>query len=359
MTTIQGVPDLGPGLRLHLNENTGGCSQKVVDAVRAFDARALATYPDFTNAVIETAAFLGVDPDRIVLTNGLDEGILLASIGYLGNRTPEGLVALGAPLTATTGAPEIVVAQPAFEPYINGAQSMGARIVPVPPGRDYAFPLDGMLRAITLNTRIVYVNNPNNPSGQPIPKDAIHRVARQAGHALVFVDEAYQDFLGENFLAEAADYPNVLVGRTFSKAFGLAGMRVGVMIAPPEILSPIRRCMPLFNLNVVAVEALRAAIKDPSFREWYVAQANESKQLVYAACDRAGLKYWKSGANFVLIDGGSRVREIVDGMIAKGVFVRDRTKDPSTPTCFRLTTGVVEHTRKACETLEALCGDGR
>ena len=352
MTTIQGVPDLGPGLRLHLNENTGGCSQKVVDAVRAFDGRALATYPDFREAILETAAFLGVDPERIVLTNGLDEGILLVSIAYLINRTPDALVALGAPLTTMSGASEIVVAQPAFEPYIHGAHSLGARVVSVPPGKDFAFPLDGMLRAITPNTRIVYVNN---PSGQPIAKDAIHRIAREAGHALVFVDEAYHDFLGENFLAEAADYPNVLIGRTFSKAFGLAGMRVGVMIASPDILAPIRRAMPLFNLNVVAVAALRAAIGDPSFRAWYIGQANESKELVYAACERAGLKYWKSAANFVLIDGGARARQLVDGMIAKGVFVRDRTKDPATPTCFRLTTGVVEHTRKAVETLEALC----
>ena len=128
------------------------------------------------------------------------------------------------------------------------------------PVQDYAFPLDGVLRAITPNTRIVYVNNPNNPSGQPIAKDAIRSVAREAGHALVFVDEAYHDFLGENFLSEAADYPNVLVGRTFSKAYGLAGMRVGVMIASPEILQPIRKAMPLFNLNVVAVAALRAAL---------------------------------------------------------------------------------------------------
>ena len=119
MTTIQGVPDLGPGLRLHLNENTGGCSPKVVEAVRAFDAQRLATYPDFRDAIFETAAFLGVDPDRIVLTNGLDEGILLASIGYLGHRTPEALVELGAPLTAMSGTPEILVSQPAFEPYLQ------------------------------------------------------------------------------------------------------------------------------------------------------------------------------------------------------------------------------------------------
>ncbi len=355
MTTIQGVPDLGPGLRLHLNENTGGCSQRVVDAVRALDGPALATYPDFRDAILETAAFLGVDPDRIVLTNGLDEGILLMSIAYLINRAPEALVELGASLTVPSGTTEILVAQPAFEPYIHGAHSLGARVVSVPPGKDFAFPLEGMLRAITKNTRIVYVNNPNNPSGQPIPKDAIHQIAKAAGHALVFVDEAYHDFLGENFLSEAAKYPNVLIGRTFSKAFGLAGMRVGVMIASPEILAPIRRCMPLFNLNVVAVAALRAAIGDHSFRTWYLAQAKESKELVYAACDRAGLKYWKSTANFVLIDGGAKARQLIDGMIAKGVFVRDRTRDPATPTCFRLTTGVVEHTRKAAETLEALC----
>lgn len=355
MTTIQGVPDLGPGLRLHLNENTGGCSEKVVAAVRAFDGHALALYPDFRDAVLETAAFIGVDPDRIVLTNGLDEGILLASIAYLGHRTPDALVALGAALTTTSGAAEVLVAQPAFEPYLHGAHSLGARVVAVPPGNDFAFPLEGMLKAITPSTRIVYVNNPNNPSGQPIAKDAIRAIARAAAHALVFVDEAYHDFLGESFLDEAADYPNVLIGRTFSKAYGLAGMRVGVMIASPEILAPIRRCMPLFNLNVVAVAALRAAIADPSFRTWYLAQANESKALVYAACERAGLKYWKSAANFVLIDGGDRARAIIDGMIAKGVLVRDRTKDPSTPTCFRVTTGVVEHTRKAVEALEALC----
>ena len=90
--TIQGVPDLGPGLRLHLNENTGGCSPKVVEAVRGFTAERLALYPDFTDAIRETAAFLGVDPDRIVLTNGLDEGILLASIAYLVPRAPKALV---------------------------------------------------------------------------------------------------------------------------------------------------------------------------------------------------------------------------------------------------------------------------
>jgi histidinol-phosphate aminotransferase len=340
MTRIQGIPDLGPGLRLHLNENTGGCSPRVVEAVRAFDARGLASYPDYRAAVIETAAFLGVDPERLVLTNGLDEGVLLASIAYLAPGDVQ---------------PEVVMAMPAFETYITAAKAMRAHIVTVPPGRDYAFPADAVIEAITPRTRLVYINNPNNPTGQPVSQDAIRRVARAATHAVVFVDEAYHDFMGENFLEEAREYPNVLIGRTFSKAHGLAGMRVGVMVARPELLEPIRFVMPLFNLNVVAVQALRAALTDTTFRPWYVSQAIESKERLYAVLDRVGLRYWKSAANFVLVDGGDRVRELVDGMIARGVLVRDRSKDPYCPNCFRITTGVVEHTQKAVDALEALC----
>jgi histidinol-phosphate aminotransferase len=189
-----------------------------------------------------------------------------------------------------------------------------------------------------------------------VSKDAIRRIVHKAGHTLVFLDEAYHDFMGENFLHEALTYSNVLVGRTFSKAHGLAGMRIGAMIAPPAILEPIRYVMPLFNLNVVAVAALRAALTDRDFKPWYLAQVAESRQILYDTLDRVGLRYWKSAANFVLIDGGARLRELVDGLIARQVLVRDRSKDPATPTCFRLTTGVVEHTRAAAKALEELCG---
>jgi histidinol-phosphate aminotransferase len=356
MTRIQGIPHLGEGVRLHLNENTGGCSPRVVEAVRSFDAQALATYPDYRAAVTETAAFLGVDPEWLLLTNGLDEGVLLAAIGYLGVRTPEALVQAGGSYVAPGGQPDVIVAAPAFETYVTTAKALGARVVTVPPGADFSFPLDGVLKSITPNTRIVFINNPNNPTGQPVAKDAIRAVIAAAGHALVFVDEAYHDFMGEDFLEEGLTHPNVLIGRTFSKAHGLAGMRIGVMIAQPALLEPIRFVMPLFNLNVVAVAALRAALTDREFTPWYLAQVDESKRILYAALDRVKLRYWPSRANFVLLDGGSRTRELVDGLIARGVLVRDRSKDPATPNCFRITTGVVEHTRAAVKALEELCG---
>ncbi|MEW6323575.1 MAG: histidinol-phosphate transaminase [Acidobacteriota bacterium] len=358
MTRIQGIPNPGPGpaLRLHLNENTGGCSPAVIEALRAFDGPGVATYPDYRDVVTETAAYLGVDPERVMLTNGLDEGILLAAVGYAAPRTPQALVALGAPLAPPTGIPEVVVALPAFDAYITTAKAMGARVVSVPPGPDYAFPVDAVLKAVTSNTRLVYINNPNNPAGTKVPKDIIRRVAREAGHALVFLDEAYHDFMGEHFLDEAAEYPNVLIGRTFSKAHGLAGIRIGVLIASPEVLEPIRYATPIFNLNVLAVAALRAALTDRAFLPWYLAEVRESKALAYATFERLGLRWWESAANFVLVDGGPRAAALVEGLLARGVWVRDRTKDPHCPNCFRLTTGVVEHTKAALAALEELCG---
>ena len=304
---------------------------------------------------METASFLDVDPEWVVLTNGLDEGVLLTAIAYLGARTPAPLVAAGAPLVTPSGQPEVVMALPAFETYISTAKPMGAHVVTVPPGPDFAFPVDALLSAVNTNTRLIYINNPNNPTGQRVSKDDIRRVIREAGHALIFLDEAYQDFMGENFLDEALTYSNVIVGRTFSKAHGLAGMRAGVMIAQPDVLEPIRRVMPLFNLNVVAVAALRAAIADTEFTPWFVDQATRSKEMFYQALDRHGLRYWRSAANFILVDGGAHARALIDGLIAGGVLVRDRTREPHCANCFRITAGPVEHTQKAIEVLEAVC----
>ena len=208
MTTprIQGIPDLGAGLRLHLNENTGGCSPRVVEAVRAFDARRLATYPDYRAAVIETAAFLGVDPEWLVLTNGLDEGVLLTAMAYLG-PTGGAVRARAEGPAPPARRPRCVIALPAFETYVSTAKAVGARIVSVPPGPDFAFPptpcwprsrpTRGSSTSTTRTTR----------PGSRCRRTRSARVARAAAHALVFVDEAYHDFMGENFLEEARAYP--------------------------------------------------------------------------------------------------------------------------------------------------------
>ena len=149
MTTIQGMPNLGPGLRLHLNENTGGCSPAVLAAIRGVSMADVATYADYEGAVRDTAAYLGVDPDWVVLTNGLDEGLLLAAIAYLMPKAPEALVALGAPTLAPSGQPEQILMLPTFEPYVINAKALGARTIAMPCGADFEFPVDAVLAAVT------------------------------------------------------------------------------------------------------------------------------------------------------------------------------------------------------------------
>lgn len=355
MSIIQGMPYLGPGLRLHLNENTAGCSPRVLEAIKHLTVEDLAVYPDYEAAVRESAGHWGVDPDWLALTNGLDDGLLLTAIAYLMPKAPDGLVALGALPMAPSGQAEQILVLPTFEPYQINARALGARTIAVPSGADFTFPLEQVLASIGPNTRLVVIMSPHNPSGRSVSEADVRAVARAAGHAVVFVDEAYHDFHGVNLLHLVREFPNVMIGRTFSKAYGLAGIRAGAVIAQPALLAPVRYVMPLFNLNVVAVTALRAAIADAAYKTWYVEQARESKAMLYAALDRLGLAYWKSDANFVLVKAGDRLAELVTGLRAKGVHVRDRSKEHGCAGCFRITMGPVEHTTTAIAALEALC----
>ncbi len=173
----------------------------------------------------------------------------------------------------------------------------------------------------------------------------------------MFVDEAYSEFAGRSFIPELPQFPNVIVGRTFSKAFGLAAIRIGALIGAPEVLDPIRYAVPVYSVNIAAVVALQAALRDREYLDDYLRQVKESKALVYAACDRLKLTYWKSDANFVLIRIGDRVAEVIDAAKAKGVFLRNRSSEPGCEGCLRMGAGVVEHTRRGLAVLEeALCG---
>ena len=337
---IQGFPSPGPGRRLHLNENTGGCSPRVLEAIRALTAEQLAAYPDYRGAVLACARHLGVDPDWVLLTNGLDEGVLLLAIARLGRDK-------------TNGA-EAIVPVPAFDPYFAAVDAVGATAVKIPPLAGFAFPLECVLRSISARTKLVYLNTPNNPTGQEISRDALRAVVEEAEGASVLVDEAYVEFGGPSFLADLPNYRNAIVGRTFSKAYGLAGMRIGCLVAHPDTLAPIRAVTPVLNLNVVAVTAVQAALEDTDFLPRYAAQVRESKERLYAACHRHGLEYWESAANFVLVRFGDRVGEVVEALAARGVHVRDRSRDPHTAGCVRITAGIVSHTNEAIGALEAI-----
>lgn len=337
--------ELYDGLRLHQNENTAGCSPKVIEALAGLQREQIGFYPPYDATTRVCADYLGVDPDRLSLVNGLDEGIMATAVGYL-RPTPDGLV------------PEAVIPEPAFEIFAFDTEIVGGRPVRVAPNADFSLPLDRVLAAITPRTRVVFLTNPNNPTGVSMPMDAIRTVAaRIPAGAIVFVDEAYAEFSERSFIPELAQFPNVVVGRTFSKAFGLAGLRIGAITGHPDALEPIRLAVPVYSVNIAAVAAVTAAIGDRAYLEDYLSQVKQSKHMLYGACDRLGLGYTKSDANFVLINAGDRLDTIVSGALARGIYLRDRSSEPGCAGCLRVAAGIVAHTARCIAVFEeVLCG---
>jgi histidinol-phosphate aminotransferase len=336
--------ELYDGLRLHQNENTGGCSPRVLEALASLGAGQVGFYPAYDAATRACADYLGVDPDRLSLVNGLDEGIMAAAVGYLRPRPGP-------------GTPEAIIPDPAFEIFALDSEVAGGRPVHVAPNPDYSFALDRVLEAITSETRVVFITSPNNPTGVLTPLEAIRAVATSVPPgAIVFVDEAYAEFSGVSFIPELERYPNVVVGRTFSKAFGLAGLRIGVITGHPDALEPIRFAIPVYSVNIAAVVGVRAALADLDYMTGYAAQVEQSKALLYAACDRLGLRYWTSAANFVLIDAGDRAEVLAVGAAARGIYLRDRSKEQGLEGCLRVGAGIVSHTERCIAVFEeVLC----
>jgi histidinol-phosphate aminotransferase len=250
--------------------------------------------------------------------------------------------------------PEAIVVVPAFDMYAVSVDSTGGRVVQVNMPGDFSFPLEAVRRAITSNTRLIFMTSPNNPTGQVIPREQILEVARAAPHALIFLDEAYADFSGETLLgdAEARKLPHLIIGRTFAKAHGLAGLRAGAIVGHADTLAPLRQVVPPFSLNACAALALAAGLNDREYYEWYLGQVRTSKILLYEALDRLGVRYWASAANFVLIDFGADAQRIIGALADRQLYVRDRSRDAISPGCVRVTTGVVEHTHTLVRALE-------
>jgi histidinol-phosphate aminotransferase len=339
------LPDPGDGLRLHLNENTAGCSPRVLAAMRAVTAHEAAFYPDYTRLHDACARHLGVPADRVLVTNGLDEGIHAAAFGWLQRRED------GRARTA-------IVVEPAFDMYAACAEAAGALVVQVPPGPDFAFPLEATLAAIGPDTGVVYLTSPNNPTGIPVPREAVYAIAaRLPEESLLFLDEAYVDFASSSFLPDLPRLANLVIGRTFAKAHGLAAVRAGAVVAAPGIIARLKRVVPPYGVNVFALAGILAALGDQERLAWYCAEVARSREMIYAFCARQRLTCWPSEANFVLVRVGDRARAVVAGMAARGVFIRDRTTEPGCAGCVRITAGVAEHTAACLAALEAVLCD--
>jgi histidinol-phosphate aminotransferase len=329
-------PPLGDrsGLRLDFNENTFACSPRVLEALGRISRGDLTRYPEREPVERAVAQHLGLAPAQTMLTNGVDEAIHVLCQTYLDADT------------------EMILPVPTYSMYEVYASGTPARIVRVAAESGFRFPLNALLAAITPATRLIAIANPNSPTGQAVRRDDLLRILDAAPHAAVLVDEAYFHFFGESVLDLVGRVPNVIVARTFSKAYGLAGLRLGVLCAAEEQMHWMCRAISPYSVNSVALACLTAALDDQDYLRWYTNEVLASRTAFETALTRLHVPYWPSGANFVLVSIGAKHRAFVEAMRARGVLVRDRSSDPGCDGCVRITLGTREQTQQGIAALE-------
>ena len=331
-------------IKLASNENCMGPSPKALAAIRK-NAANVHRYPDASSFYLrrKLARALGVDETSLIFGNGSDEIICMAV------RT---FVAPG---------DEVVIAKPTFLIYEIVSQVQDAAIRCVPLARDLRHDLKAMKAAVTERTKIVFIANPDNPTGTYISKRELDSFLDGLPEkVVVFLDEAYFEFAGREFddYPNGLDYldrPGVIVARSFSKAYGLAGLRVGYGVSSPEVIGYMERTREPFNVNLLAQEAAAAAVGDKAFLARTLGHVVSEKRSLYKALDTMGLAYVKSATNFVLVDVKTDCKTVFNALLKKGVIVRDM-KAWGWDTYIRVTIGTRAENKKFITALAGIIG---
>ncbi len=330
------------GLRLDFNENTLACSPRVQQALASISAGHLTRYPERGPLEALVAQSVGLQAEQVLLTNGVDEAIHVLCGAFLDENA------------------ELLLPVPTYTMYEVYASAAGATIRTVQAHREgFAFPYDAVLAAIGPHTRMIALANPNSPTGTPLEREQILSIAREAPQAIVLADEAYFHFHGQTVIDQvgSAEYPNLVVARTFSKAYGLAGLRLGMLAAAPQVMQWLRRVISPYSVNTLALACLPPALEDIEYLEWYVGEVKAARSEFFAVCEELGLRAWPSSANFVLCEIGAKHREFSHAMHAHGVLVRDRSNDPGCDGCVRITIGTREQMRGAHDALRSVLAE--
>jgi histidinol-phosphate aminotransferase len=307
-------------LRLDFNENTLGCSPKVLRTLRRLDAEAIATYPEYGRLRRALAAHFAVPEDHVLATGGIDEALHLLVLAFI----ERGDV--------------VVTPSPGFVMHRVYPEMAGATVRMIPSGEDLAFPEHGVLRALR-GARLLVLASPNNPTGAAVPLAAIRRLLRANRRCLVAIDEAYFDFHGVTALPLLRTYANLVVLRTFSKAYGLAGLRLGCAIARPPVIDCLARVRSPYSVNGLAAILAETALRDTAFVRRYTAEVRLVREFLRHELARRGISTWPSAANFVLARIGPAAADFQDALRADGILVRDQSAQPGLDGCVRIGVG--------------------
>jgi histidinol-phosphate aminotransferase len=322
-------------LRLDFNENTFAPSPKVIERLREATAEGLTKYPERESVEAMAAAHFGLRADQMVLTNGVDEAIHLMCCAFL----EEG--------------DEAIICTPTFFMYDVSVRMMTRGLVKVQADETLEFPFERFKAAITKRTKLMFIASPNNPTGAVVSREHLLALAKAAPQAALMVDEAYSHFDGESVMGDLDAVPNLVVARTFSKAYGMASLRIGMLAGNAGLLKYVRKVSSPYNINGVALACLPVALADEDYLAWYVEQVRVGRDRMMAGLRELGVPYFPSHANFVLMKIGPKHKELVAAMRAHGVLLRDRSADPGCNGFVRITIGIEEHVRMGLAALRS------
>ncbi len=325
-------------IKLASNENPLGAGPGVIDALHSVLPE-LSRYPDGSAWVLKNrlSEFLGVTPEQLTIGNGSNDVLELLARVYL---SPDH---------------EAIVSQHSFVVYPLVTRALGAKLTVVP-ARDYAQDLDATLAAISERTRIIFIANPNNPTGTWVNRTDLTGFLDQVpDDVLVVLDEAYFEYVREPEYPDGIDlnsrFENVVVTRTFSKAYGLAALRIGYAVSHPDIADLMNRIRQPFNVNSMSMVAALAALDEQEHVDRSVELNSRGMEFLKAGCERLGLSWIPSVANFLAIDMGRDAMPVYEALLARGVIVRP-VGIYEMPNHLRVTVGTMEENSRFISALE-------
>ncbi|HEV2101747.1 MAG TPA: histidinol-phosphate transaminase [Candidatus Acidoferrum sp.] len=299
----------GGKVRLDFNENTTGCGNVARKALRELSSKELAMYPEYQAPTQTLAKYFGVKPEELLLTNGGDDALRVFFDTFVEPGS------------------HILICEPTFPMYRYYAEIAGARVAALRYSREMEFPLAAVLKALRNRPRVFFLANPNNPTGTLVEKSAIATILKTASHTAVVLDEAYADFSGVTVVPWIRRHANLFVAKTFSKAAGLAGLRLGAVIAQSESLAFVKRAMPPFPVNAAALAAGVAAVRERRTIERYIRDTKRLRKWFAAELSRREVRVFPGKGNFLLADFGEVGPRLFRRLMRKEILIRERSKD--------------------------------
>src|SRR5258706_280523 len=322
-------------VRLDFNETTAGCSPAVTRALRKISTKQLAMYPEYERRSARLARYFGVEREELLLTNGGDDALRVFFDTFVDAGS------------------NVLICEPTFPMYRYYGEIAGARMEALRYGQEMEVPISAILAALEKKPRVFFLANPNNPTGTLSPVDAIEKILRAAPGTAVVIDEAYADFSGVTLVPHIGKYPNLFVARTFSKAAGLAALRLGAVIANAESLKYLRRAMPPFAVNFAALVAAEGAVRDCAATRRHVRGILRTREWFAGELRKLGVKTFPSAGNFLLANFGPGGPQLFQRMEHEGILVRERTHDLG-PGFVRMTIGTPAEMKLALKKVKRL-----